>query len=233
MVVEVPARQLYDHARAQILRGLIAGGVRILWDQFPTGKLFALQFPAFRAIFGPGWKRYRPWRPPVDEAVVLRRPEAQPKRTKSLSYQHALENQVQFHNLLNGIQYFTFIQLPYQEVRYLTGAHNLQSWCDFGSLLPANPALSGTHTPLSHTHLSHTHPSLTHRVIKMLDKFRWRGQVRLRYLDLLLLRSEASRDSQATSIVCVDVYRSLEWDNISSWGGGYEFNRAAGSRVFY
>ena len=41
------------------------------------------------------------------------------------------------------------LQLPFKEVRYLAGAENLQKWCDFGSLLPANPALSGASKCLS------------------------------------------------------------------------------------
>ena len=35
-------------------------------------------------------------------------------------------------------------QLPFKEIRFLVGAHNLQQWCDFGSLQPANPCLSGS-----------------------------------------------------------------------------------------
>ena len=36
-----------------------------------------------------------------------------------------------------------FVQVGYKEIRYLCGAQALQAWCDFGSLLPSNPALSG------------------------------------------------------------------------------------------
>ena len=88
-MVEVPARTLYDAARAQIARALGAGGLRILWDQFPIGKLFPLGYDPFKYIFGPGWKRYKPWSPPLETTSLLKRPEAQFRKNKALSYEYA------------------------------------------------------------------------------------------------------------------------------------------------
>ena len=142
-MLEVPARVLYDSARAQIARALGAGGLRIIWDQFPIGKLFPLEYPAFKFIFGPGWKRYKPWSPPPETTSILRRPEATFRKNKSLSFEYSVLNKVQFYCASSQLIY-PANQLPFKEIRYLVGAHNLQQWCDFGSLQPANPCLSGS-----------------------------------------------------------------------------------------
>ena len=60
IMLRIPANSIYDSARAMIAKGLSAGGLRILWDQFPTGKFTPLPYDAFKAIFGPGWKLYDP-----------------------------------------------------------------------------------------------------------------------------------------------------------------------------
>ena len=93
-MLSIPASQLYDLARAHIASGLTAGGVRVLWDQFPTGKLIPVPYDAFRTLFGPGWKRYKPWDPPFQ---VLMRPEGMKppgRKIPSLTFAHALEAQV-------------------------------------------------------------------------------------------------------------------------------------------
>ena len=89
----VPATQMYDLARSHIASGLSAGSVRILWDQFPTGKLIPLPYSAFKSVFGPGWKRYKPWDPPTQ--ILMRREGMKtPKKVTSLTFAHALEAQV-------------------------------------------------------------------------------------------------------------------------------------------
>ena len=95
-MVEVPVRTLYDAARAQIARALGAGGLRILWDQFPIGKLFPLGYRPFKYIFGPGWKRYKPWSPPLEATSLLKRPEAKFRKNKALSYDYAALKKVWF-----------------------------------------------------------------------------------------------------------------------------------------
>ena len=87
-MVTVPALTVYDTARAHIAKGLCSGGLRLLWSQFPTGKLPSMDYDAFRKIFARrvGWKLYKPWDPPLDSTLHLNRPEMRDKRQKSLSY---------------------------------------------------------------------------------------------------------------------------------------------------
>ena len=141
-MVEVPARTLYDAARAQIARALGAGGLRILWDQFPIGKLFPLGYDPFKYIFGPGWKRYKPWSPPLEPMSLLKRPEAKSRKNKALSYEYAKLNNVSRDIFLLYLLIHQ-TQIPYKEIRYLVGSDALQQWCDFGSLQPASAHLSG------------------------------------------------------------------------------------------
>ena len=141
-MVEVPARTLYDAARAQIARALGAGGLRILWDQFPIGKLFPLGYEPFKYVFGPGWKRYKPWSPPLEQTSLLKRPEALFRKNKALSYDYAVLKNVRSSFITSAI-YLKQTQLPFKEIRYLVGSDALQQWCDFGSLQPASPNLSG------------------------------------------------------------------------------------------
>ena len=90
-VVLVPALTLYDSARSHMAKGLSAGGITALWNQFPTGKLEPMGYGAFRQIFGSevGWHKYKPWAPPLDSALILNRPEGRHKKQKSLSYAYS------------------------------------------------------------------------------------------------------------------------------------------------
>ena len=90
-VVLVPALSLYDSARSHMAKGLSAGGITALWNQFPTGKLEPMGYGAFRQVFGSeiGWHKYRPWAPPSDSALILHRPEGRLKKQKSLSYEYS------------------------------------------------------------------------------------------------------------------------------------------------
>ena len=91
-MITVPAVQFYDLARAHIARGLTAGGVRVLWNQFPTGSFVPLPYNAFRSVFADGWRKYNPFKPPVSQ--TLARKEAKPKLKPSLSYAYSEEHKV-------------------------------------------------------------------------------------------------------------------------------------------
>ena len=95
-MVIVPALTVYDTARAHIAKGLCSGGLRLLWSQFPTGKLPSMDYAAFRTIFARrvGWKLYKPWDPPLDSALHLNRPEVRDKKVKSLSYEFSALSKV-------------------------------------------------------------------------------------------------------------------------------------------
>ena len=82
---------LYDMARAHVAKGLAAGGVRILWNQFPTGPFVPLPYLAFSQIFLHGWKFYKPWSPPI---TLLNRPEAKARKVKCLTYEYAESHNV-------------------------------------------------------------------------------------------------------------------------------------------
>ena len=92
--VVIPANIMYDSARAIIAKGLTAGGLRILWDQFPTGKFPPLPYDAFKVVFGHGWERYDIWNPPTSNLKRLRRPEAKAKKAPSLSFAYSEANNV-------------------------------------------------------------------------------------------------------------------------------------------
>ena len=91
----IPTVQLYDEARAHISKGLSPGGVRLLWDQFPTGRFPPLPYLAFKQVFGFGWKKYDPWQPP---SCLLKHKQAKASKTKSLTYAYAEENKVKSFN---------------------------------------------------------------------------------------------------------------------------------------
>ena len=95
----VPATQIYNDVRQHIAKGLNAGGIRILWHQFPLGKMAAMEYANFRYIFGSsvGWHKYRPHAPPQDPLLRLTRPEGRPGNKKpSLSFAQSQLKQVLF-----------------------------------------------------------------------------------------------------------------------------------------
>ena len=137
----MPAVQMYDLARAHIARGLNSGGVRILWNQFSTGSFVPMPYKAFETVFDQGWVKYDPFAEDCGPLYKLHRPDGKPIKRLSLSYKYAEENQVSFLHYPRIKS--SLFQVSFKEIRYLHGMSALQSWLDFGSLVPANPAQYG------------------------------------------------------------------------------------------
>ena len=96
VMIEVPALRLYDSARSDIAKGLCAGGLRLLWSQFPTGRMEPMDYGAFRQVFGRvvGWRKYKPWSPPTDARLCSICPEVKNKKQRSLSYSYSFSTKV-------------------------------------------------------------------------------------------------------------------------------------------
>ena len=99
-----------------------------------------MPYHAFTTIFGHGWKTYDPFNRPL---AILNRPAAIPKKVNCLTYAYAESNEVwSFIITLRAIH--IFVKVTFKEIRYITDAKDLQSWCDFGTLQPGNPSLLGS-----------------------------------------------------------------------------------------
>ena len=95
----VPTIQLYNLARAHVARGLTAGGIRLLWDQFPTGSFIPLPYQAFRDVFRHGWKTYNPFNVTHLGQQTLNNRHATPRVLPSLSYEYSEANNVRLSHI--------------------------------------------------------------------------------------------------------------------------------------